>query len=169
MRIEPDRVRARYDDFNNFRRGLLALKHAHIHSYHAFGPTNLVDVDELMPVRFSPVRGFAIFAGFIGLVMFWVMCITTSDIYSLVVGGKPPISNVPFVIPAYEGTILSAAVIGFAVALVIAAIGFHQPPADYDPHFSEDSYGVEVLCRLEERTHIMDLLRNTGAVEVHEV
>ena len=56
------------------------------------------------------------------------MCITTSLIYGLVVGGKPPVPNVPFIIPAYEGTNLFGSVAAFAGCLLYARSGAHICP-----------------------------------------
>ncbi|MCE5197431.1 MAG: DUF3341 domain-containing protein [Armatimonadota bacterium] len=159
-------LQARYEDFDTFKRGLEKLKDSRYRDYSAYGPTNLKEIEDLMPSQFTPVRGLATVGGIFGLALFWVMCITTSLIYDLVVGGKPPISNVPYIIPAYEGTILLGSLGAFFAILLLAALGPRRAPTGYNPRFSGDSYGIEVHCRPHERAKVEELLRQTGAVEV---
>ncbi len=161
-------IRARYDGPDSFRHGLQVLKDADMRDFVAYAPTNLVDFDDLLPLRISLNRFFAISAGAVGLAVFWLMCLTTAWIYSLVVGGKPPTSNVPYVIPAYEGAILLAAIVGFTAVFIFARLGLHLPPSDYDGRFSQDSFGIDVRCGPDERDTVTEMLKSTGAVEVHE-
>jgi hypothetical protein len=162
-------LRAVFDDYQHFEDALRALKSARVRRYEAFGPTNLSEIEDLMPKKGSYVRGWSTVGGIIGLAMFFVMCVTTSLIYSLYTGGKPPVSNVPFVIPAYEGTILVGAIFGFIAVLIYMMLGLHGVPRDYDLRYSEDSYGIEVRCKPGERVKIENLLQGAGAVEVQEI
>jgi molybdopterin-containing oxidoreductase family membrane subunit len=92
----------------------------------------------------------------------------TSIIYGLIVGGKPPISNLPYIIPTYEGTILFGAIGAFVAGLIYASLKLRRFPADYDTRFSGDSFGIDIDCRPEERDQLANLLKNAGAVEVYE-
>lgn len=161
-------VRGRFEDFEAFRRGLEAIKESGQRRYEAFGPTELEEIEDLMPKKGSPVRGFATFGGFLGLAILWLMCVLTSLIYNIYVGGKPPISNVPYIIPAYEGTILFGAVMAFVAVLIFAGFGDHSLPAEYDPRYSQDSYGIHVYCGRGEKERVAAALREAGAVEIDE-
>lgn len=162
-------IEACYEDLASLRAALLTLSSEAHYDYDVYGPTNLTEFDELMPYRYSLNRGFTVAAAFVGLATFWIMCITTSLIYNLIVGGKPTISNVPFVIPAYEGTIAVAAVAAFAAAIAVARLGLHPPAEKYDARLSRDTYGIYVRCQQDQRDEVVEMLRSTGAVEVHEV
>jgi len=89
-------------------------------------------------------------------------------IYNIIVGGKPPVSRVPYVVPTYEGTILIGSIGAFIAVLVYACLRSRTVPADYDRRFSGDTFGIDVECRDEERGRLIDLLRGAGAVEVYE-
>lgn len=162
------RVRGVFDDFDAFKEALKELKESHMRHYTAWGPTNLKDIQELMPAQSSFVRGWATVGGLTGLATFWLMCVLTALIYDLIVGGKPSVSNVPYVVPMYEGTILLGAIGAFTFALIYMATGFHQPPEDYDTRFSGASYGIEVVCRPGDKARITNLLNEAGATEVYE-
>lgn len=159
-------LQARYENYDAFKRGLERLKDSRFKDYTAYGPTNLKEIEDLMPSQFSLVRGVATIGAITGLALFWIMCITTALIYALVVGGKPPVSNVPYIIPAYEGTILLGSIGAFFAILLFAALGPRRAPTDYNPRFSGDSYGIEVHCRPHERTQVEEILYRAGAVEV---
>lgn len=165
---DTKRVQARFEDFERFKDALRKLKDSAMRDYEAYGPTNLQDIEDLMPPRRSLVRHWATSGGIIGLASFWLMCVWSSVIYNLVVGGKPPISNVPYVIPAYEGTILLGSIGAFVAAILYALLGLHNVPPDFDPRFTQDSYGIQVQCKPSEEKRIIELLNNSGAVEVYE-
>lgn len=160
-------VKAVFFDYECFVEGLKSLKDAHYMDYTAFGPTNLHEIEHLMPVKGSAVRVYATLGAILGLITFWLMCIFTSRIYMLITGGKPAVSNVPFIIPAYEGTILTGSIFAFIAVLIIAALGSHLPPADYDPRYSENAYGIELLCEDTRADKAVKLLEDAGATEVN--
>lgn len=161
-------IQARYDDYEQFLKGLQGLKKASIRHYDAYGPTNLIEIEDLMPEQATPVRGFATAGAFTGLGVFWIMCITTALIYSLIVGGKPPWSNVPFIVVMYEGTILIGSIVGFAAGLYFARLGPRYPGQGFSPRFTEDSYGIVVRCRSGLCGSVLRILRESGAAEINE-
>lgn len=162
------RVRGVFDDWEAFKEALKQLKETRGQGYTAYGPTSLKTVEELMPERSSFVRGWATSCAAIGLVTFFLMCGLTSLIYNLIVGGKPPVSNVPYVIPTYEGTILIGGIGAFVAVLLYACLRNRDLPPDYDTRFSTDSFGIDVDCLPGERDQMSNLLTNAGAVEVYE-
>lgn len=163
------RVRGIFDDWDHMKGALAELKQIRGSGYTAYGPVDLTEVEDLMPAKSSLVRGWATVGGLFGMALFFAMCVMTSIIFNLVVGGKPPISNVPYLIPTYEGTILLGAICAFIAGLVYARVRMRPLPEDYDTRFSGDTFGVEVACEAAERAGVIDLLKNAGAVEVHEL
>jgi len=162
-------IRARFEDFQAFEHALRTLKEMRMRNYEAFGPTNLTEIEDLMPSKGSKVRAWATVGAIIGLATFWIMCITTSLIYGLYTGAKPPVSNVPFIIPAYEGTILVGSIGAFIAMAFYAKFTPFGLPKDYDPRFSEDCYGIVVRCTPRNKTRISNILKEAGAVEVSEI
>lgn len=161
-------VRGVFDDWEAFKGALGSLKEERGHGYTAYAPISLKEVEDLMPDRTSFVRGCSTSCAFLGLATFFIMCVATSLIYSIIVGGKPPISNIPYVIPTYEGTILLGGIGAFIAVLIFACLTRTSLPTDYDTRFSSDSFGIDVDCRPNEREKLTDLLKDAGAVEVYE-
>lgn len=161
--------RAKYSDYQPFADALRALKDSDFRQYEAYGPVELAELEDLMPKQGSPVRVWATVGAIVGLVSFWLMCVASSLIYSLIVGGKPPISNVPFVIVSYEGTILLGAIAAFIAILVVARLRARRLPRIYDSSFSGDCFGIMVRCAPEERKKVTDLLIHCGAIEIDEL
>ncbi|HOK53266.1 MAG TPA: DUF3341 domain-containing protein [Armatimonadota bacterium] len=161
-------IRAIFDDFPAFKQALGSLQASGFERYEAYGPVNLEEISPLMPRRGSAVRAFATIGAVIGLVLFFYMCIATSLIYALIVGGKPPVSNVPFVVVGYEGTILLGAVGAFFGVLILARLLRHDVPSGYDVRFSGDSFGIDVEVVSDRHDEVVRLLENAGAVEVIE-
>lgn len=161
-------IEAIYDSYAPFEEALRALKAAGAARYHAYGPTNLKDLEELMPVRGVDVRLFATLGALVGLVGFYLMCVLSSLIYRLITGGKPPISNLPFVIISYEGTILCGSLAAFLSAIMLARLWGQRPPAVYNPRFSSDRYGVVVETDADQAPKTRELLKKSGAVEINE-
>jgi len=162
------RIKALFDKRRALETALGALKNAGVEDYEAYGPTNLDNLGPLMPPRGSPVRFFATIGAIAGLGLFFYMCVGTALVYPLIVGGKAPWSNVPYIIPSYEGTILLGSGAAFIAALVWAGLWARRTPPDYDPRFGSDHYGVNVYCTAERRQEVVELLANAGAVEIDE-
>ncbi|MDO8683397.1 MAG: DUF3341 domain-containing protein [Armatimonadota bacterium] len=161
-------VRAQLDRYEDLERVLRALKESTFNRYEAYGPTNLVELEDLMPEEGSWVRGWSTSWAIVGLVSFWLMCVLSALIYNLIVGGKPPWSNIPFVIPAYEGTILIGSIAAFLATIGYARLGRRRSEEDRNKTYTGDSYGVVVKCDPSNRDEVIDLLTNAGAADIQE-
>jgi len=166
--MEETTLRARFESIEGLEETLGKLKGMGLTRYEAYGPVDLKCMEDLMPHGGSGVRVWSTSGGIIGLLSFWFMCIAASLIYSQYVGGKPPWSNVPFVVVMYEGTILLGSVFAFFAGMVLARLWPRKPPKGYDPRYSGSSFGVEVQCDRDEQEHISGLLKECGAVEIDE-
>lgn len=160
-------LRAIFDDIAKLAAGLKALKDAGMRDFEAYGPTNLKMLQDFMPTRGSTVRLWSYAGAVIGLASFFYMCAKSSLIYSIVTGGKPPVSNVPFLIVSYEGTILVGSLATFLAVLVLMRLWPRKPGKDYDPRFSGTDFGIVVRVRHEDRHRATDILRQSGAMEVN--
>ena len=122
-----------------------------------------------MPKRGSTVRIYATVGALIGLSSFFFMCTASSLIYNLVTGGKPPISNWPFIIVSYEGTILLGAISAFFAVWALARLPSWGGVAPSGGQFCGDSFGIVVECLPEQRGSVVDLLNASGASEINEL
>lgn len=79
------------------------------------------------------------------------------------VGGKPVVALVPFVIVGFEFTILFA-VFGNILGLISQArLPRFDPSPGYDPGFSGDRFGVLVSCAAGEKNKLAEFLKDQGA------
>lgn len=165
---DTSRVIAEFDTFDSFEHALHKIKDAHVTDYQAYGPINLVEIEDLMPRKWSPVRGIATIGAILGLTLFLYMCIKSSMIYDLIVGGKPPVTLVPYVIVGYEGTILLGALFAFFAVIISALLLTRTTPEEEESRFTSDRFGIEVRFEENRRDTVVGILRDSGASEVQE-
>jgi molybdopterin-containing oxidoreductase family membrane subunit len=147
---------------------LRSLKASPLSSYEAFGPVPLLEVEDLMPHRGSLVRSVATAAGIVGAVGGIALAVWSSEIFELVVGGKPPGALVPFIIVGFEFTILVACISVFLAAAHGGRLAPIAPADDHDPRYSEDLFGVHVYCSRKDAAEARRLLERAGAREIDE-
>jgi len=161
-------VRGEFQDFDAFKRALSSLQANRFDDYEAYSPVNIEDLGELMPRKGSLVRGISTGGALIGLGLFFYMCVATSLIYKLIVGGKPPVSNVPFVVVTYEGTILLGSIAAFVGAIILARLLHAEPVAGYDLKYSGDTFGIDIRCDINRLDEARKILKDAGATEIRE-
>jgi hypothetical protein len=96
----------------------------------------------------------------------FALTIWTALKWNLITGGKPVVSIPPFVVIAFELTILLGGLCTLLGLLVTARLPSFKMSPQYDARFSVDRFGVAVTCEGAERGTIEDLLRRAGAEEV---
>ncbi len=102
-----------------------------------------------------------------GVLAGFALCIGTSIAWPLLTGGKPIVSVPPFVIIAFEASVLIGAGVNLAALVVAARRGRRRRDVPHDPRFSADRIGVFVVGgNLLEAEAI---LRRSGAEEVRRV
>jgi molybdopterin-containing oxidoreductase family membrane subunit len=86
--------------------------------------------------------------------------------WGLTTGGKPVASIPPFIVIAFEMTILFG---GVATVLGMALLGRLPrltPSPSFDPRFTNDRFGVAVHVAPERGGSVREILRAAGADEV---
>jgi molybdopterin-containing oxidoreductase family membrane subunit len=136
-------ITAVFADPAAFGRALVALREAGIIRLRAYSPVGLEEFDDLLPSR-SPVRWFSLAAGFTGAFLGYWLCIGSSFLYNLIVGGKPVVSWIPFTVIGFELTILTSALVTVASVLVYSRLYPRETAPEYDPEFSSDRFGIAV-------------------------
>ncbi len=132
-----------------------------------FSPVKIEVLDEVLKQPKSPVRLFTLIGAVAGLAGGFWLAIGTALVNSLVVGGKPPVSLIPFCVVGFEGTILLGSV-GNLIGLVACARLFRLETAPYyDPRFSRDKFGLLVSCGAGQIEQLQGLLSPTDPEEIH--
>ena len=147
-----------------------------IRALRAKGVRNLVvytaapnhEIEEALDQRVSPVRLFTLIGGLTGCAAGFGMTLWMSYDWPVVVGGKPIGSIPPYVVIAFELTILMGA-LSTVAAVALFSILMGKRGIAYDPRYSDDQIGIFVPAGSDQIQPIEQLLRSAGAVEVrHE-
>lgn len=129
-----------------------------------YTPVPNVEVAAAVGHKVSPVRRWTLGGGLLGVITGFAMTIWMSYDYPIVVGGKPLGSAVPYVVIAFELTIL------FGALATVAAVGYYAwrtfQHGPHEPRFTNDTIGIFVPCGEEKRQAVSDLLLSSGAKEV---
>ena len=123
---------------------------------------------QAMRVRVSPVRLFVLIGGLLGCATGFIFPIYTVLDWPLITGGKPLISIPPFVVIAFELTILFATVGGMAGFLLLSRLPRVRGRPAPDMRFTNDMTGVVVTCAPEQVAEVRACLEHTGASEIRE-
>src|SRR5262249_56155149 len=113
-----------------------------------YSPTPVEDIEtEVERVRpLSRVRLFTLIGGLTGTATGFFLTIWSSLKWSLITGGKAPVSFPPFVIIAFELTILLGGLATVLAILVLGRLPRLQPSLTYDSRFTVDRFGIAVAC-----------------------
>jgi ActD protein len=122
------------------------------------------EVEKVRPL--SKVRLFTVIGGLTGTATAFFLTIWSSLQWGLVTGGKDPVSIPPFIIIAFELTILFGGLSTLLALLVLGRLPKLQPSPTYDPRFTVDRFGVAVTCPAEQIGAASTLLTSVGAEEV---
>ena len=123
------------------------------------------EIEEALGQRVSPVRLFTLIGGLTGCTAGFAMTIWMSYDWPVVVGGKPIASIPPYVVIAFELTILLGA-LSTVAAVALFSIMMGKRGVAYDPRFSDDQIGIFVPAAPDQAGRVEQLLRSAGAVEV---
>jgi len=120
------------------------------------------EIEEALDHSVSPVRLFTLIGGLTGCAAGFGMTIWMSLDWPLIVGGKTIASIPPYVVIAFELTILLGALSTVAAMALLSAVMCKRGIA-YDPRYSDDLIGIFVPGGTDQ---VEQLLRSAGAVEV---
>jgi hypothetical protein len=133
-----------------------------------YTPSPNHEIEEALGQRVSPVRLFTLIGGLSGCAAGFAMTIWMSYDWPVVVGGKPIASIPPYVVIAFELTILLGA-LSTVLAVALFSILLGKRGVAYDSRFSDDQIGIFVPAHPDQAGRVEQLLRSAGAVEVrHE-
>src|SRR6266508_508679 len=100
------------------------------------------EVEEVRPL--SKVRLFTLVGGVTVTLAAFFLAIWASLKWSLVTGGKDPVSMRPFISIAFELTILPRGLSSVLAILILGRLARMRPSPTHDTRFTVDRFGVEV-------------------------
>ncbi|MGH7264994.1 MAG: DUF3341 domain-containing protein [Candidatus Rokuibacteriota bacterium] len=150
-------------------RAIRELRAKGFHRIATYSPVPLPEFEEALTghgLPRSPVRLFTLVGALAGTASGFALTIWSSMKWDLVTGGKPVVSIPPFVVIAFEMTILLGGLCTLLGLLVTARLPRLGRGGRYDPRFSADRFGVEVGCVPSEVPAVQEILRRAGAEEI---
>ena len=148
-----------------------ALEELRAKGYHdltVYTPVPVHEIEEVLerdrPV--SRVRLFTLIGGLTGTVSGFLLTIWSALVWGLTTGGKPVVSIPPFVVIAFELTILFGGLATLIGMVVLGRLPRLAPSPTFDPRFTNDRFGVAVHCATGRGGSVREILRGAGAEEV---
>ena len=149
-------------------KALEELKAKGYHDLEVYTPAPIHEIEEVMerdrPV--SRVRFFTLIGGLTGTASGFLLTIWSALQWGLVTGGKPVASIPPFVVIAFELTILFGGLSTVLGMVLLGGLPRFRPTPGYDPRFSNDRFGVAVRCPSGRGAAVGEILHAAGAEEV---
>lgn len=164
------RIKGIYAHLDCLLTGIERLKREGITGFQVLSPIPRHEIlDAMYEGRPSPVRWWTLAGGVTGITLGFLVTSLTSIQWEMInPGGKPNVALPPYAVIMFEATILFGAVFTLLGLIVHCGLpGWWLDGALQDPRVSDDKFGIVFLrANTKDEKRIMDLLRNTGAVEV---
>ena len=132
-----------------------------------YGPVLHHDIALAQKRPVSPVRIFTLVGAVFGCIVGFAFPIYTVYDWPLITGGMPLISIPAFVVIAFELTILFGAIGGMVGFLILARLPSIGRQSVGDPAFSNDTFGVAVVCQKEQVSIVRSHFERAHAVKVY--
>jgi molybdopterin-containing oxidoreductase family membrane subunit len=159
-------VMAVYDDIHHVVAAVNALREQGLRDITVYGPVMEAELEEALGKPPSPVRRYTLVGGILGCVSGFALTIWSSYYYPLVVGGKALASIPAYVVIGFELTILFAGISALIGMLIHNRMPRVRLDPAYDEVFSDDRFGVRVVCAGDRTSSVEQTLRSTGSREV---
>jgi hypothetical protein len=149
-------------------RALEELRAKGYHDLTVYMPVPVHEIENVLerdrPV--SRVRLFTLLGGLTGTTSGFILTIWSAMKWGLITGGKPIASIPPYVVIAFEMTILFGGIATLLGMVILGRLPRLRPSPGYDPRFTNDRFGVAVHCTPDRGGSVRDILRAAGAEEV---
>lgn len=129
-----------------------------------YSPFPLEEVLKIFKWKNSPVRFWTLGGTLLGVIGGFVLSIWTASVNDLIVGGKHPVSIIPYIVIAFELGVLSGAICNFLGFIYHARLGRKEMLPGYDLSFSRDKFGLFVASRPSDAPRICALMTEAGGV-----
>ncbi|NIQ37548.1 MAG: DUF3341 domain-containing protein [Proteobacteria bacterium] len=158
-----------FSSLDDMLHAIEAAKRARVKVDTVYSPTPCHELAEILDAKPSPVRFFTLMGGIMGLALGMSLAVYTALQWEFIVGGRPVVAWIPFMIVGFEFTILLGIGGNLIGMLMKSRIPRTKLPDHYDPRFTKDRFGVSIECPVGEAPRVSQLLKEAGAEEVHEV
>lgn len=129
-----------------------------------FTPVKIEEIEVLTNNRRSPVSLWTIAGSATGFFSGLALTLGSVQIYDLIVGGKHPVSLVPYVLIMFELAVLFGAIANLIAVFYYARLRRKNESEWYDPGFSVDRYGLLVKLRDGDEEALMNILKRTDFI-----
>jgi molybdopterin-containing oxidoreductase family membrane subunit len=120
-----------------------------------------------LKLKKSLVGWFTLGGGIIGFISGFALAIYAAIQWNLIVGGKPVVAIIPFVVVGFEATILGAVFGNVFGLLTQTRLPSYKWMKYYDPRCSGEHFGVLASCEAGQEDGLKDFFQKQGAeVEV---
>ena len=134
-----------------------------------FSPLPVLEVQEILDEKPSNVRIITFLGGILSALGVMGLAIYAHLSFSLITSGKPVLPWVPWVVVCFEAVILGAVVCCVIAWVLMGRLPRSGPVQWYDVRFSQDRFGLLVVCSGKEENDVRKLLEQSGAEEVRHV
>lgn len=132
-----------------------------------FSPVPIPEVSDFLVPKKSPIRFWTFIGCLLGLIGGFALGIGSAMIWNIVVGGKPAVNHVPFVVMAFEALVLLGALGTFGAILVHGRLPYAKFPGPaYNGDFAVDKFGLWLECEESEAKEATSFLEESGALSV---
>lgn len=150
-------------DENRAVSAILALEKSSYRFHRVNSPFRSHKIMDALKLKKSKVGWFTLAGGVLGFFTGFFLAIYTSLQWQLIVGGRPVIALIPFVIVGFEFTILFG-VFGNVIGLLTQMrLPSFRGLLHYDPRCSGDYFGILASCKKEQQEELKDFFREKGA------
>jgi len=144
------------------------LKQTGLRDMTVYAPYPSHELEHAIEPHQSPIRVFTLVGALTGTATGFALGTWTSLDWPLVTGGKPIISLPPFVIIAFELTILFGALSTVLGLFLTTRLPHRGVDVLYDPSFSAGRFGIRVDAPADRAGEVRQILSGAGAAEVRE-
>lgn len=155
-----------FNEVDTAVRAIEELRAAGMTDLETYSPLPQHELEHALHRPQSPVRLFTLVGGLTGAATGFALAIWSSLEWPLITGAKPIIALPPFVIIAFELTILFGAMATVLGLFINARLGPRSKDLAYHPSFSAGQFGVLVDAPSGQGADARRILEGEGAVEV---
>ena len=137
------------------------------HKFITFSPIPNHDVEKALGQKKSRVGLFTLVGAITGLVFGFSLAVFTAAEWNLVLGGKPPVTLIPFVVIGFEFTILFGAIATLIGLIINSKLPSFKNIKGYKPEFSVGHFGIAIQVDEDEIPKLTELLKLFGSNEVN--
>ncbi|MGE5353850.1 MAG: quinol:electron acceptor oxidoreductase subunit ActD, partial [Acidobacteriota bacterium] len=158
-----------FSEPNEMLKAVRAFCQAGYNRIEVFSPTKIEQLEKIVKVPFSPVKIWALFGAIFGFLFGLGLAIGASRLDDLIVGGKPPVTLIPYWIVAFEGGVLFGALFNLVGLIIHGRLFRTSTMHGYDSRFSKDRYGLIVQYSLTDSEEIKNIAGSFRYEEMNSI